>query len=323
MAEASGWVTEDQTVPFDDAKSYQDFEAKARAYIGKHHGKTLAARELYFRIGKCTIVDEGGYQDTHLLTSQDDWNKICLALTGLWNKKKRRTPRLEIFQDYFGLQTQVVSGEPFANTLRNEIHNLMKTKASNNECYIPRAELNVITSNLMIRRIVFEDAKLNMRRDEKNDFIQTVQISARRLLVMCVGASLEMSCLKELLDKGHTDAKLPLGNVQPCHTRCSANFRGLINGQGSFMAAEFLTIGQHQKFSRHIVVPIHYKEVRTQDSHAAEEKNASDPNSTSSYDDNDDGHAKKMACCGRGAYSNVYRVNIDPDHHRLSKVSNF
>ncbi|MCJ1263927.1 hypothetical protein MMC22_003797 [Lobaria immixta] len=326
VQEVSGCAFIDQTLPFDGARTYQDIESKARDYIRSHHGEILAARELYFRIGKCTIFDESGYKDTHLLTSQDDWNEICLVLIDLWNKKGR-TPRLKISQDYFGLQTQVVSGEPFANSLRNEIHNLMK-QASDGKWYIPCAELNIITSNPMIRRIVLEDAHLDMTLDEKDLFIRKVQRDARRLLVMCVDASLGMSCLKELLDKGLTDAKLPFGKISPCHSQCKVNLRSLISMQGSFMAAEFLDIGQHQNFFPQTVVPIHYKKVKTQDNHPAEEKNehfptsekkASDTNSTSSFDDNDDGHAKKMACCGRGAYSNVYRVKIDSDHHRLSK----
>lgn len=330
VQEVSGRAFVDQTLPFEGAKSYQDIEGKARDYIRSHHGDILAARELYFRIGKCTIFHESGYKDTRLLTSQDDWHEICVVLIDLWIKKGR-TPRLEISQDYFGLHTQVVGSEPFANTLRNEIHHLMK-QASDGRWYIPRPELKIITSNSMIRRIVLEDAHLDMTLDEKDNFTQRVQRDARRLLVMCVNASLGMSCLKELLDKGHTDAKLPLGKVLPCHTGCKANLRDLISKQGSFMTAEFLKIGQHQKFSSHVIVPIHYKKVKTQDNHPAEVKNehfrpnetkVSDPNSTSSFENSDDELDKKMACCGHGAYSKVYRVNIDPDHHRLSKVSNF
>lgn len=52
--------------------------------------------------------------------------------------------------------------------------------------------------------------------------------------------------------------------------------------------------------------------------HYADENKVSNPKSIHSYGDGDgDGGAKKIACCGCGASSRVYRVKIDPDQQTL------
>lgn len=329
-SEHRGCAAVDQVLPYNNPKSYPSIEAKAKAYIRDHHTKALGARDLYFRIGKCAIVGEGGYRDTHALTSQEDWKNVCRALINLWTTTNLLKLRLEISQDYFALQTQVLSGEPFAITIRNEIHKLMKSAGS--KLYIPCAEFNIITSSLILRQVIVEDSNLNMGPEEKETFVKRVQRDARRLFLMFTDAKLGMSCLKELMDKGWSDARLPLKNRLVCHERCQADFRGMINGQGSFMAAEFIKSYEHQCFSDLVIIPILYKKMKPHDDHPAEEPNehyrtdekkANGPNSISPDGDNDDGDAKTQAWCGSGSYSNVYRVNIDPVHHRLSKVSSF
>lgn len=170
-----------------------------------------------------------------------------------------------------------------------------------------------------------------MESNEKEEFVQSVQSDAPRLFLMFLNAKLEMSCLKELLNHGLSDKDLPLKETQYCHKRCGSDFYHLINGQRGFNAAEFLDIHKHQNFSDHVIIPIHFKEKKRYDDYPAEEQNehyrrhekiANDPNSISPDGDNDDGDAKTKAYCGAGAYSTVYRINIDPGHHRLSQVSN-
>lgn len=313
-------AAKDQILHYNDPKSYPEFQEKARAYISQHHRYTeaLGTKDLYYQIGKCSILGENGYKETYALTSRGDWIDICMALINLWTKKNLRTLKLEIFQNFFTLQTQVISGQPFVDTIKGEIHNLMEF--SDNGQYMPRTALNVITSSSIVRRIIFEDTNLSMELDEKELFVEMVVRDARRVFLMFVDAGLSMSCLKKLLDQKFCDAKLPMKHPCSCHTQCQSRFRALINGQSNFMAAEFLDIGEHQKFSSCVVVPISYKDMTTHDSSPAEE----DPNSVSTDSDNDDDAKKKRrALCGKGAYSNVYCVNINPDHHRLSKVSEF
>lgn len=324
------WAAVDQVLHYNDPKTYSGIGAKARAYIKQQHTKALGLRDLFFRTGKCSILGDNDYKDTHALTSLEDWVDICRALINLWTTKKRRTISLEISQDYFALQTQVIIGEPFAMTIRNEIHNLMRS-CDGGQFYIPRAELYSITSRPIVRQIIVEDANLCLGSDEKEAFIERVPSDARRLFLMIIDAKLGMSCLKELLDKGCSDADLPLKSGLFCHASCKADFRSLIRGQGSFMAAEFMNMYEHQELSHHVVVPIYYKDVNSDNHHPAKEQNGhrrknekkgNDSMGISRYGDNDDGDAKSKAWCGSGAYSNVYRVNLDPVHHRLSKVSN-
>lgn len=330
VEEFRGCAAVDQDLPFNNSKSYQEIESKSQSYIRNTYTDALGTKDLFFRIGKCSIVGENGYRDTHALRSREDWNPVCRALINTWTTKNLRSLRLEISLDYFALQTEVFSGEPFAKTIRNEIHDLMRS--ANGERYIPRTEFNVITSYHIVCQIIDEDDHLEMRADEKKEFVQKVLDSAPRLLLMCVDSLLGMRCLKKLLDNGLSDLNLPLKDSHLCHPRCGADFRKLIAVQGSFMAAEFFNIGEHQDFSNHVVVPIHYINKKTHDSYSAEESNehyctgekeASESSSVNPYGDNADSSAKSKAFCGSGAYSNVYRVNLDPDHHNLSKVSTF
>lgn len=325
-----GCAANNQTLLYNDPSSYPDIEAKSRAYIEKNHKAHPEARELYFRIGKCSIVGENGYKDSHTLASQEDWKSICTALIKLWTTENHRALRLDISQDYFTLQTQVIDNEPFAKTIRYQIHKLMKSSYYGR--YLPRVELNIISSSPIVRRIILADPDLTMESEDATEgFIQRVQSDARRLFLMFLNAKLGMSCLKELLNKGLSDADLPLNESHYCHERCGSDFDHLINGQRSFMAAEFLDIHKHQNFSHHVITPIYYKDKKTNGNYVADErkehcrtdeKKTNDANSTSTYGGNDNEDAKRKAWCGSGSYSNVYLVNIDPNHHRLSKVSN-
>lgn len=292
-------------------------ETKARADIRNRNTEAIGTRDLYFRTGRFSILGENGYKETHALTSLEGLESICKALThNPRSPKNFKACGFEISQDYFALQTQVLSGEPFANTVGNEIIRLMKQ--SDDRLYMPRSVLNVLTSSSIVRRIIFEDADLSMTSDEKESLVQRVEIGARRLLLMCVDARLGMKCLQKLLDNRLSDEDLPLSHRRrPCHKQCIPQFRNLIRGQSSFMAAEFLKIGQNQEFSSHVVLPIYYKDVKT---HRTDKKKASNQNSASQCNDNH-GDARRKGWCGSGAYSNVYRVNIDPDHHSLSEVS--
>lgn len=199
-------VADNQILSYNDPKTYPDIQANARAYIAEHFSEAVGTKDLFLRIGKCSIVGKNGYRNARALTSDDDWKKICRALMRLWSTKNLQDVELEIFLDYFTFQTRVISSEPFATTIRNEIHNSLKS--SSGEEYLPRAELGIITSNSMVRQIVFEDADLRMEPDEKEIFIQRVQSDAPRLLLMFIDAKLGMTCLKAMLDKGFGDAQL-------------------------------------------------------------------------------------------------------------------
>ena len=314
-------MIQDQTIPLNDSNSYRKIEEIAESHVKEQHAAALTSKELNFRHGKCTIVGDGDYKDSQALNSLDDWKDICTVLINLWTTDYHRALHLDIYREYYSLQTKVIGTISFASTKRNEIHSLMQ-KALDGRRYIPRIDLLRVTSKDMIRQIINEDRLKISTLDEQEALIQCVEQKAPRLLAMFVYAKLSMECLNVLLDKGLDDSVLPLKDDHCCHKGCEIDFHSLVAQQGAFMAAEFWNIGEHQRFGSHTVIPMKFRP-RSEGAHdmmPEETENDSEREESKAGQDDTD---KKKAYCGSGAYSNVYRVKIDPNHHRLSKVSIF
>ena len=71
------------------------------------------------------------------------------------------------------LQTELDQGVPFADTKRQEIHVLMKPSISGGY-YIPRTDLERITSSDTIRMIIMDDKSVDLSLKEKEAFVEQV-----------------------------------------------------------------------------------------------------------------------------------------------------
>lgn len=208
-----------------------------------------------------------------------------------------------------------------AEKLSLEIESVL-IKGADRRNYIRRTDLTRLASPETIRRIIMEDVSMKKRTLEwKESFSHEVQQSARILFAICIYLTLQMGCLRELLDRSLSDRSLPLDFDNCCHKReCGGKFRGLVATQGSFMAPVFAMSGEHQSFPSCVVLPIEFvpKEHPTE-TPMVYAKGVSPPT------ENEEQVAlrKDLALCGSGAYSRVYRVRIDPDHHGLSEVTKF
>jgi len=311
-------ATKVRTIRLNDPNSYQEIEEIAESHVKNQCAEALALKELYFRHGKCTIVGDREYEDSQALNSWEDWKDIYTVLINLWTPNYHQNLHLDIFREYYALQTKVIGTINFASTKRREIHSLMQ-KALDGRRYIPRTDLLRVTSIDMIRQITVEDPLTFERSNEREAFIQHIQKKARRLLAMFVHANLPMKCLKELLDNGLDDKNCPLQGSHCCHPDCETDFHTLIEQQGAFMAAKFWQIGGHQKLDPHTVIPMKFHP-KLQNAHDLMPEEIENESEIEESRINDDSSPKGRAYCGSGAYSNVYRVKIDPDHHRLSKV---
>ena len=299
--------------------SYRQIEKVAGQRLRDRYAESLASRELNFRHGSCKIVSDGGYENIQTLTSQEDWRNVCIALINSWTSQGHRNLRLIISRDYFALQTYVLGKDSFSSTKRCEIDGLMKP-STYPKFYIPRIDLFRVTSADSIRQIILQDDSLNLVHKHKEQFIKDVQQHARKLLAMCVLVRLGMDCLKTLMDAGLNDTSLPLKESSRCHQKCSADFRNLLEKQGGFMAPEFNTIGEHKILHSCVVVPMHYFP-REQAIGANPEDETGNSNGSAPPLMNEDDVEKRKAYCGSGAFSEVYRVRMDPDHHKLSQVN--
>ena len=279
---------------------------------------TLATRQLNFKYGNCTVIGDNVEKSGLPLTTREDWESVCAILENYWRLEPLRKLHVDIFRDYFSYRDRASSEASFAATKRFEIDSLIRY-TSENEPYIPRTALMRFNSLQNIREIIIQDDRLNMGSADKEHFIQTVRSDAPCLLAMCVYAGLKMQCLSVFLRMGFSDAKLPTQSDY-CHDRCAPDFRTFLNNRGCFAPARFDNTGEHQDFESHVVIPIHFIPVEKDEDdilRAGRQKELEKPKGgTSRVTD-----AKQSACCGSGSYSNVYRVRIDPDHHRLQKVS--
>ncbi|KAL9119692.1 MAG: hypothetical protein Q9187_003751 [Circinaria calcarea] len=305
------------TVLVNDGSGYRQIERIAGQQLRDRHPDSLASRELNFRHGSCKIVSDGSYETIHTLTSQEDWRKVCIALINSWTTQSHQSLRLVISRDYFTLQTHALGKDSFSSTKRYEIDGLMKPSTSL-KFYIPRIDLIRVTSADSIRQIILEDESLNLGDNEKESFIKGVQQRAGKLLAMCVLARLGMDCLRTLMDAGLTDGSLPLKERDRCHQKCSADFRNLLEKQGGFMAPVFNNIGEHKALHSCVVVPLRFYP-REQVTGANPEDETGSSNGSAPPLINEDDAEKRKAYCGHGAFSEVYRVRMDPDHHKLSQ----
>lgn len=304
-------------------QSFRKIERVAEEQVKSSCAKSLGARELIFRHGRCTIVGEASYESVHSLTSLEDWKELWIILLNYLTSGTHQCPSLKISRDYYALTFTAADDESFAKTKSSEIHILMKK--ANGRNYISRTDLIRVTSKETIRQIIMGDASItNMALEEKEAFVQDVQKSARKLLALCVYARVDMQCLKKLLDHSLVDDSLPLDDSHCCHPKCGAAFHDLLAKQGSFMAPVFNNPGEHKRLPSCIVLPIHFVPKVVEDSLTRNQANFAEVVSPHAEDEEQVVlRQKSLACCGSGAYSRVYRVRIDPDHHRLSQVAKY
>ncbi len=308
--------------------SYLSIVHAAQDIIRESPSATQPSRQLEFSYGNCTITGEGIGKDGIPLTNREEWEDVCTILKHYWRAVPGRDLRLDVFRNYsYRTQTdsEISHAADYAAKERLRIQNQMK-KAYDGRKYIPRTALMTFTSPDNISDIILRDAHLYMEKEQKEEFIKLVQhAKAPTLLVMCVYAGLEMNCLQTLLDRGYNDASPPFveESCEECHPDCSANFENMIAKQGSFKAATFDGIGDHQDFDVSTVIPIHYIAInQDEDDYVIEgrrmDKENNEKANRSPYPWES---AARNACCGSGSFSNVYRVRIDPNHHKLTEVS--
>ena len=312
----------DLKIAYKEVDSYDIIERIAQDYIHKTCSEGPAIRRLSFKYGNCTIKGEDVEKLGIPLTTTEDWASICLILSRLWTLKPRRPLEIHIFRAYFSRRSPSGSESSVPGTQRLELQKLMK-RAADGRKYIPRLALMSFTSESNIRKVVNHESRLDLDKEAKERFIMKVQETAPRLFALYIYAGLTMKCLMRQVDIGYNDGRLPLDEDDCCHPRCAADFETLLDRQGGFFAAQFDHIGEHQDFDSRIVIPIHYFPVDEDEIDFVKEGRKNDLEYDRPYAFDSWHSEKRKAWCGSGAYSNVYRVRIDSDHHKLSRVSRF
>lgn len=308
-------LTEALSVRLHIPESYQAIED-----VAEKHAKTLTAETIgpKFSYGNCTIVSDGGTKIRLPLRSREDWTEVNKAIVGYWNLHTDEQLRLCISRHYLACQDQPVEEKSFAEVKCLEIHDLMKQTWEKKD-YIPHNVLEQVISDSTIYGIIKEDPPKSVPQEDLDTFIHLVQAEGRILLAMCVHAGLGMECLKKLLDKGWKDSSPAIDENAQCHRNCRHKFKTLVQKQGGYRAERFVE-GEHKTLHSLDVVPLHFC-ARADGNDDVDREVTELPRNQLQHSSSEESAIKTAAFCGNGAYSNVYCVKMDPNHHSLSTVS--
>lgn len=315
-------LTIDITPPAAASENILKFAEQAiRDHVHDECPHELDDKEILFRTGTAVVKSLFIGRQTHDLSIKSDWN--LQRVKGLTNIGRIR---VDIHRDYIALRVRAEAGETFANTKRGEITSL-KCKAADNCRYFPRVDIELVACLGTIEKVMAEDPPPNMSSADREVFVHDICQDARILFAMCIHAQLKMKCLKVLFDKGWNDAKLksrPLTESDKCHDTCAcnSNYDNLVSWQKSFRAAEFLKIGQHQDLDTEQVLPYQYCPITPEEARILQGGTTSEspeiPVGVTISDPSD----MVKARCGIGAHSKVFRIRMNPDHHKLTVDKN-
>lgn len=301
-----------------DPDIYQEIEQAA-----EQHAKNLCvgnddSRELIFRYGNCMVIWDNVNRYRRPLRSHEEWGEVYKSIVQYWTSHSHGQLSLHIWRDYH--QQPTIDGS-FAETKKNEIHDLMKQQWDLKR-YIAHSDLKKVMSDHTICEIIKDDDCEGIEPHDIEMFIQQVQSNGRILLAICVHCDIKMRCLKHLLDHKGSDATLPFDPKDQCHPSCRSKFQRLLDAQGSYLAARFDVPGRHKPLHPSIVVPLHFwPKADGKDNVNLKGAELFVNELEESYTVEVAAEKKAAAECGSGAYSNVYCVKLDPNHHSLSEVS--
>ncbi|KAL8937591.1 MAG: hypothetical protein Q9216_004349 [Gyalolechia sp. 2 TL-2023] len=286
-------------------------EQRVIRYVQDTCPHELVDKELHFRTGTALVETVDG-RKSYDLSRESDWN-----LQRIIRPNYTGPVHVEIHREYIALRICAEANKTFANTKRDELAS-MKCKAADRLRYFPRLDVELIASCGTIAKMIAEDTSSAMDSAEKEGFANTVYHDARALFTSCIHAQLDIRCLKRLIENGWNDGRLkvqPLEEDDLCHEACRTNFDNLLEWQKSFRVAEFLTVGHHQDFDTEQTVPFQYCPNRAQEVNTSRENSTSGNAIVQTQARSSD---KDTARCGSGPFSEVFRVKMDPSHHKLA-----
>ena len=314
---------EELSVRLHRPESYKEIEKVADKRAQILSAGSIGPKELKFLYGNCTIVSDNGTKFRLPLRSPEDWAKVNNHIVGYWNSHTHERLHLCISRHYLASQEHPIEGTPFADVKCLEIDDLMKQTWEEKD-YVPHNVLETVISDQTVYWIIKENPPESVPHDDQDAFIRRVRAEGRILLAMCVHADLKMECLKKLLDSGRKDSTLPLGENVLCHPKCRHKIRRLLQAQGGFRAERFVGC-ENRKLHSHAVVPLHFcPRVRGRDDLEREVTGMYDDEwqtSPSQEKTTSTEELRRGALCGIGAYSRVYCVKLNPNHHSLTEVS--
>ena len=271
---------------------YQRWDRAATQCL-RNHGVS-DVKHVYRKSGRCKLVrdDKEVDDDCKILEDERQWSEVLyLLITSFCSRCPYIPFHLEIHWEYSDLSIKRSSGQKYATAVQLAIQDKLRPNWQGKK-FIPRGDLDAIFSTATIIELINADNSLDALQDlNKATFAQDVISDASRLLALCIYVKLKLNCLYHLMQKGLKDTSLPLTDLQCPKEVNRVKFEHLIKWQGGFIAHKFTNDKSgpaHRQIPDEVVVPIKFN--------------------------------RKTDRLGEGGFGEVFRVHIDPDHHRFTPV---
>lgn len=268
---------------------------------GNFHPQDESAR-LYKRAGRCRLVRREDDFEVESITIENkrQWVQFLPLMVANFAANNHFVPfYLDFRWEYSLLIINRQAGVPYAETIKGVLYDRLKRNYRNQK-YIPRQVLDNLFKPSTVRELIDQDESLKRLAQklltetgqlfDKEKFLTHVIADGIVYLALCIYTGLSLECLYRLTEK-YKDCTTLL-QVSDCPDDISKpQFDHLVELQGGFQAHTFPNDSGHpihRQLDNSIVVPIKFDE--------------------------------KGDSIGRGGFGEVFRVQIDPDHHRFSPV---
>jgi hypothetical protein len=268
---------------------------------GNFHPRDESAR-LYKRAGRCRLVrrEDDFEVESIIIENKRQWVQFLPLMVAKFAANNHFVQfYLDFRWEYSLLIINRQDGVAYAETVKGVLYDRLKRNHRNQE-YIPRQVLDNLFKLSTVRELIDKDKSLKKLAQklltetgqlfDKDKFIAHVIADGIVYLALCIYTGLPLECLYRLTEK-YKDCTTLL-QVSDCPKGISKpQFDHLVELQGAFQAHTFPNNSGHpihRQLDNRIVVPIKFDE--------------------------------KGDSIGRGRFGEVFRVQIEPDHHRFSPV---
>jgi hypothetical protein len=286
-----------------------DIVSKAAQAILHHSPETINKKNIWRTDGVCKLFVKKQECSSKALEAEDQWSEVLhliiaefVTISGNEYKKFH----LEITWTYAAVEETV--GE-IQKKYSKQIAHLIDARMKPNwreRNFIPQKDLHAIMSSNVIEHLIDKDESLkelggssaaNGALFHKKQFVSDITNSHKKLLALCVHEDIPLICLWQMLYAKERPVQFPLTPLKESDRPAAAdqiNFGNILLKQWFFTAFQFPNPTNAK---------VHCIELRDNDVLPIEKC------------------GDELTPIGHGASKVVYKVQIQPGHHRFTAVS--
>jgi hypothetical protein len=252
--------------------------------------------------GVCKLFQRDQECSSKALETEDQWSEVLHLIIAHFVTipgNEYAKFHLEITWTYAAVD-DTLAEEKYSKKIADLIDSRVKTNWHKKK-FVPQKDLHAIMSQSVIEHLIDKDESLKDIANsnpadalifDKKQFIHNVASSHKQLLALCVYEDFPLMCLWQMLNLGEKPAKLPLKDSDIPPAAEKRKFDNLIIKQWYFTAYQF---------PKPTDAEVHCIDLRDDVTLPIEEYEEWKP-------------------IGRGASKVVYKVQIQPGHHRFTAV---